>query len=90
MRFIGVDCISKTIDFLLKFKEEEPKSFNNKFVENNLQLHAHNSSGFDTWIILNNLSCDKYIVDFIKNGKGIISIRVFNGYKEKKNKLLKN
>ena len=43
-------------------------------------MHAHNGSGFDTWIVLNNLPCDKHIVDIIKNGKGIISLRVFNGY----------
>ena len=30
-------------------------------------MHAHNGSGFDTWIILNNLGCDKRIVDVIKN-----------------------
>ena len=28
-----------------------------------------------------NLPCDKHIVDIIKNGKGIISLKVFNGYK---------
>ena len=47
-------------------------------------MHAHNGSGFDTWIILNNLPCDKHIVNIIKNGKGIISLKVFNGYIEKK------
>ena len=31
-------------------------------------MHAHNGSGCDTWIILNNLPCDKHIVDNIKNG----------------------
>ena len=45
-----------------------------------MQLHAHNGSGFDSWIILNNLPCDKHIVDINKNGKGIISLKVFNGY----------
>ena len=43
-------------------------------------MHVHNGSGFDTWIVLNNLPCDKHIVGIIKNGKGIISLRVFNGY----------
>ena len=51
-----------------------------KVVEHNLQLHAHNGSGFDTWIVLNNLSCDKRIVNIIKNNKGIIELKVFNGY----------
>ena len=38
-------------------------------------MHAHNGSGFDTWIILNNLPCDKHIVgDIVKSGKGIIEL----------------
>ena len=49
-------------------------------------MHAHNGSGFDTWIVLNNLPCDKHIVDIIKNGKGIISLKIFNGYIEKNKK----
>ena len=50
-------------------------------------MHAHNGSGFDTWIILNNLRCDKHIVgDIIKNGKGIIELKVFNGLIYKNNK----
>ena len=63
----------------MKFKGKERK-FNEKIVENNLQLHAHNGSVFDTWILLNNLPCDKHIVDIIKHGKGIVSLRVFKGY----------
>ena len=48
-------------------------------------MHAHNGSGFDTWIVSNNLPCDKRIIDIIKNGKGIIELKVFNGLIEKKN-----
>ena len=60
---------------------------NNKIVEYNLQLHAHNGSGFDTWIILIILRCDKHIVgDIIKNGKGIIELKIFNGLIYKNNK----
>ena len=70
-------CIGNALDFLLKFKGE--RKVKNKIVEYNLQLHAYNVSGFDTWIILNNLPSDKRIVDFIKIGKGIISLRVFQG-----------
>ena len=47
-------------------------------------MHAHNGSGFDTWIILNNLPCDKHIINIIKNGKSIIELKVFNGLREKK------
>ena len=31
------------------------------------------------WIVLNNLSCDKRIINIIKNGKGIIELKAFNG-----------
>ena len=63
----------------MKFKREKRK-VSNKIVDCILQLHAHNGSGFDTWIILNNLPCDKHIVDIIKNGNGINFLRVCNGY----------
>ena len=79
--FMGDDCINNALDYCLKLKREERKTINNKIVEYNLQMHAHNGSGFDTWLILNNLRCDKHIVgDIIKNGKGIISMKIFNGY----------
>ena len=79
--FDGDGCIEKALDFCLKLKGEERKTVNNKIVEYNLQLHAHNGSGFDTWILLNNLPCDRHIVgDIIKNGKGIFELKVFNGY----------
>ena len=83
--FVGVNCVANALDFLLKFKGEERK-VKNKIVEFNLQLQSHNGSGFDTWIILNNLPCDKHIVDIDKNGKGIISLKIFSGYIEKKQK----
>ena len=84
--FSGDNCINNALDYLLKLKGEERK-VNNKIVEYNLQLHAHNGSGFDTWIILNNLRCDKHIVgDIIKNGKGIIELKIFNGLIYKNNK----
>ena len=84
--FMGDDCINIALDYCLKLKGEERK-VNNKIVEYNLQLHAHNGSGFDTWIILNNLRCDKHIVgDIVKNGKGIIEMKIFNGLIYKNNK----
>ena len=83
--FDGDNCVSKTLDFCLKLKGEE-RNVQNKIVEYNLQLHAHNGSGFDTWIVINSLNCDKRIVNIIKNGKGIIEMKVFNGYNEKNRK----
>ena len=85
LAFSGDDCINNALDYLLKLKGEERK-VKNKIVDYNLQMHAHNGSGFDSWIILNNLPCDKHIVVIIKNGKGIISLKIFNGYIEKNKK----
>ena len=82
--FDGDKSVSKPLDFCLTLKREERK-VKNKIVEYNLQIHAHNGSGFDNWIILDNLDCDKHIVIIIKNGKGIIELKVFNGH-IKKNK----
>ena len=83
--FAGDNCINNALDYCLKLKGEERK-VKNKIAEYNLQIHAHNGSGFDTWIILNNLPCDKHIVDIIKNGKGIIELKVFNGLIYENNK----
>ena len=58
---------------------EEGKN-QNRIVEYNLQPHSHNGSGFDTWIIIKILPCDKHIVDIIKNSKGMIFWSLFNGY----------
>ena len=77
--FDGDNCINIASDFWLKLKGDERK-VKIWYVEYNFQLHAHYGCGFDTWIALNNLSCDKHIVDVIKNGKGNIELKVFNGY----------
>ena len=83
--FSGDDCINNALDYLLKFKGAEIK-VKNKIVGYNLQMQAHNGSGFDTWVILNNLPCDRHIVNIIKNGEGIIELKVFNGLTQKNNK----
>ena len=83
--FMGDDCFNNALDYCLKLKGDE-RILKNKIVAYKNQLHAHNGSGFDTWIILNNLRCDKHIVDIIKNGKGIIKLKVFNGLIYKNNK----
>ena len=83
--FAGDNCIGNALDFCLKSKGEERK-VKNKTVDYKLQLHAHNGSGFDTWVVLNNLLCDKHLVDIFKTGKGIIELKVFNGLIHKSNK----
>ena len=42
------------LDHVLSFKGE-PKKVRKKIVENNLYLIAHNGSGFDSYVVLNNL-----------------------------------
>ena len=83
--FMGDICIDNALDYCLNLKGE-PRLVKYKIAEYNLQLHAHNGSGFDTWIILNNLRCDKLISNIIKNGKGIIKLKIFNGLIYKDNK----
>ena len=59
---------------------ENLKRVNNKTVEYKLHLIAHNRNGFDSYVVLNNLPQWRSIVKPIKNGAGIISLKIFNGY----------
>ena len=43
-------------------------------------MHAQNRSEFDTWITLNNLTCERVIYQVIKSGPGSSSKNNFNGY----------
>ena len=85
--FDGDNYVEKALGVCLKLKGEKYKDKKCKILEYNLQLHAHNGSGFDTWTVLNNLPCDKRIVNIIKKGKSIIESKVFNGYIEKKKQI---
>ena len=77
--FKGTDCINEMLGHVLSFKGE-PKKVKNKIVEYNLYLIAHNGSGFDSYIVLNNLPQWRSVVKPIKNGAGSISLKLFNGY----------
>ena len=77
--FKGTDCINEMLDHVLSFKGE-PKKVKNKIVEYNLYLIAHNRSGFDSYVVLNNLPKWRSVVKLIKNGAGIVSLKIFNGY----------
>ena len=77
--FKGTDCINEMLDHVLSFKGE-PKKVKNKIVEYNLYLIAHNGSGFDSCVVLNNLPQWRSVVKLIKNGAGIVSLKIFNGY----------
>ena len=56
------------LDDIITYKGE-PKKVNNKIVEYELHMLAHNGSSFDTYIILNNLPKSRRIVNIIKNIK---------------------
>ena len=48
-------------------------------VEYELKMIAHNGSGLDSWIILDNLPEWARITSMIKTGKGIINMKIYNG-----------
>ena len=84
--FKGTDCIYKMLDHVLSFKGE-PKKVNNRIVEYNLYLIAHNGSGLDSYVVLNNLPHWRSVVKPIKHGAGIISLKIFNGYVDQNKKI---
>ena len=77
--FKGTDCINEMLDHVLSFKGE-PKKVKNKIVEYNFYLIAHNGSGFDSYVVLNNIPQWRSVVKLIKNGAGVISLKIFNGH----------
>ena len=48
---------------------------------------AHVGSGFDSYVVLNNLPQWRSVVKIIKNVAGTISFKVFNGYVDENKKL---
>ena len=52
----------------------------------NLYLIAHNGSGFDSYVVLNNLPQSRSLVKVIKNGAGNFSLKIFNGYVDRNKK----
>ena len=51
-------------------------------------MKAHNESGFDSYVVLNNLPRWRSVVKLIKNGAVILSLRKFDGYTDEKKKNL--
>ena len=77
--FKGLDNINEMLDYVLQFKGES-KRINKKIVEYNLYLLPHKGSGFDSYMVLNNLPQWRTVVSLIGNGSGIVSLKIFNGY----------
>ena len=67
------------LDHVLSFKGE-PKKIKMKTVDYNLFLFAHKVSGFDSYVVINKLPQWRSVVSLIKNGAGIVSLKIFNGY----------
>ena len=65
-------------------KENQEKSIKN--VEYNLYLIAHNGSGFDSYVVLNNLPQWRNVVNLNKKRAGIASLKIFNSYVHQNNK----
>ena len=84
--FKGTDCINEMLDYVLSFKGE-PKKIKNEFVEYDLYLIALNGSGFDSYVVLNDLPQWRNVVKLIKNGAGLISLKIFNGYVDQTKKV---
>ena len=81
--FKGIDCVNEMLDCVLSYKGE-PEEVNIKIVEYNLYLVAHNGSGFDSNVVSNTLPQWRSVVNLIKNGKGIVSLKIFTGYVDEK------
>ena len=77
--FKGTDFINEMVDHVFSFKIE-PKKVKKIIVEYNLNLIAHNGSGFDSYVVLNILPQWRSVGELIKNGAGIISLKIINGY----------
>ena len=84
--FKGLDNINKMLDYVLQYKGE-PKRINKKIVKYNLYLIAHKGSGFDSYVVLNNLPQWRTVVSLIKNGSGIVSLKIINGYVDQNKKI---
>ena len=76
--FKGTNSINEMLDHVLHFKGGHQK-VNKKIFKYYLYKLAHNGSGFDSYVVLNNLPQWRSVVNLIKNGSGIVSPKIFNG-----------
>ena len=77
------------LDYVLQTKGEAKKVIT-KIVKGNLYLLAHKGSGFDSYVVLNNLSHWRTVVSIIKNGSENVSLKIFNGYVDQNKKMSQN
>ena len=67
--------------------KEKLKKVNKKIVKYNLYILAHIASGFNSYVVFNLLPQWRTVVSLIKNGAGIVSLEIFNGYLDEKEKI---
>ena len=60
--------------------EGHSKKLKNKIDDYNLKLISHNGSGFDSYVVLNNLPQWRSVVNLNEIGAGNVSLNFFNGY----------
>ena len=77
--FKGTYCNNDMLDHVFMFKGESIK-IKNKIVEYNLFLIAHNGSGCDSYVVLNNLPQWSSVYNLIKNGASNIPLKTFDAY----------
>ena len=73
------------LEHVLQYKGEA-KKFINKIIKNNLYRLAQNESGFDSYVVLNNIPQWKTDVSLIENGSGIVSLKILRGYVDENEK----
>ena len=68
----------------------ETKEVNIKIVEKNPYMIAHNGSVsvFDSYIVMKILPQWRVVVILIKNGAGVVSLKMFNGFVDKNKNVL--
>ena len=77
----GTDCFK---DMIMFYRSREKLKSQKKIVESNIYLIANNGIGFDSYILLNNLPQWRSVVKLNKNGAGILSLKIVNGYVDEK------
>ena len=73
------------LDHVLQIKGEA-KKVNIENVTYNFYILAHNGSGVDSYVVLNNLPQWRTVFGTIQNGSGIVSLKKMNGYVDQNNK----
>ena len=80
------NCVMNLLKYISENYEGDERTYSDKdgdeiVSSNRLSLVAHNSSGFDSWIVLNSLIKDITDLKIIKTARGLISLSFRCGFK---------